>query len=129
MLNDTLSNALTIIMNAEKVGKNTAEVKPTSRVIEQVLTLLNEQGYIGSFEKQKGIGGEKLIVNLLGKINKTGAIKPRLSFKFEEVEKFEKRLLPARGFGVIVISTSQGITTNEEARKKKIGGTLLAYCY
>lgn len=129
MLNDTLANALCITLNAEKARKNTVDIRPTSKIIEQVLNILNERGYVGSNERIKEIGGEKIVLNLLGKINKCGAIKPRLSIKFADIEKFEKRYLPASGFGLLIISTPQGIITNEEARKKRIGGKLLAYCY
>lgn len=129
MLNDTLANALCITLNAEKARKDVVEIRPTSKMIEKVLTILNEQGYVGGHEKEVVIGGQKIVLNLLGKINKCGAIKPRLSIKFADIGKFEKRYLPADGFGVLIISTPQGIITNEEARKKKIGGTLLAYCY
>jgi len=129
MLNDTLANALCITLNAEKARKSTVEIRPTSKIIENVLTILNEKGYVGSHEKEIVIGGQRIILNLLGKINKCGAIKPRLSIKFADIGKFEKRYLPADGFGFLVISTPQGIITNEEARTKKIGGTLLAYCY
>jgi small subunit ribosomal protein S8 len=46
-----------------------------------------------------------------------------------EFDKFEKRYLPARGFGIIIVSTNKGIMTLEEAKEKRIGGRLLAYCY
>ena len=129
MLNDTLANALSAILNAEKIGKPTTEVKPTSKIIEKALEIINKKGYIGSFEKKEEIGGQKLTINLIGKINRCGAVKPRYTIKLEEIEKFEKRFLPAKDFGILILSTSQGIITNEEARKKKIGGKLLAYCY
>ncbi|MBT3303768.1 30S ribosomal protein S8 [Candidatus Woesearchaeota archaeon] len=129
MLNDTLADALSAILNAEKIGKPTVEIKPTSKIIEAALEIISKKGYIGSFEKVQEIGGTKLTLNLIGKVNKCGAIKPRYAIKFEEIEKFEKRFLPAKDFGIIIISTSQGILTNDDARKKKIGGKLLAYCY
>jgi len=129
MLNDTLANALSAIVNAEKTGKEICRIKPTSKIIEQALQIMNKQGYVGTFEKVKENGGNALALNLIGKVNKAGAIKPRYAIKFEEIEKFEKRFLPAKDFGILIISTSQGIMTNEEASKKKIGGKLLAYCY
>ena len=54
---------------------------------------------------------------------------PRFSIKTDDYEKTEKRHLPAKDFGIIIISTSQGILTHIEAKKKKIGGMLIAYCY
>ena len=44
-------------------------------------------------------------------------------------EKFEQRYLPAKSFGMLIISTSKGMLTNIQAKEKKIGGKLIAYCY
>jgi len=129
MLNDTLANALNVIKNAENVGKKTCTILPTSKIIEQVLAILNEVGYVGVFEKEEAVGGTKISLNLLAKVNDCSAIKPRTAIKFTEIEKFEKRFLPASNIGILIVSTSQGIMTNQEARKRKIGGALLAYCY
>lgn len=129
MLNDTLANALNVIKNAENVGRKTCTILPTSKIVEQVLAILNEVGYVGVFEKEEAVGGARLNLNLLAKVNNCGAIKPRTAIKFTEFEKFEKRFLPASNIGILVVSTSQGIMTNQEARKRKIGGALLAYCY
>jgi len=129
MMNDPLANALNTLLNAEKVGKNTIVVKPINTMIKAVFSILNEEGYVGNAEEEEDGGGKKATINLIGKINKAGAIKPRFAMKFEDVEKYEKRYLPARGFGILILSTSTGLITNEEARKQKIGGRLIAYCY
>ncbi len=47
----------------------------------------------------------------------------------EEFEKFEKRFLPAKDFGFLILSTSKGIMTHLAAKEKSIGGKLLAYVY
>ena len=47
----------------------------------------------------------------------------------DEFEKFEKRYLPAKGFGVLIVSTPKGIVKQEDAVKNNSGGVLLAYCY
>ena len=58
MFNDPLAAALTKILNAEKVGKREVLIKPASSIIKRVFTLMNEQGYIGSFEEMDdGKGG------------------------------------------------------------------------
>ena len=49
--------------------------------------------------------------------------------KKDGFEKFERRYLPAKGFGILIVSTSIGMMTNEEAKIKMIGGKLLAYVY
>ncbi|MDZ4226799.1 MAG: 30S ribosomal protein S8, partial [Candidatus Pacearchaeota archaeon] len=60
---------------------------------------------------------------------KCGVVKPRFPVKLDEFEKFEKRYLPAKNFGIIIVSTSNGIMTHIEAKEKKLGGRLIAYIY
>lgn len=129
MLNDPLAAALAKIMNAEKVGKREVVIRPASKMIKLILQLMNERRYLGSFEEVNDGKGGYLKVNLLGNINSCGVIKPRFSTKFKNVEKWEKRYLPAKDFGVIFITTPQGITTHLEAKDKQTGGRLLAYVY
>jgi small subunit ribosomal protein S8 len=129
MLNDTLATALSMILNMEKIGKKECLIRPTSKIIKVVLKIMNENNYIGTFDEVVTKKGNMLKVNLLGNINKCGAIKPRYSVKKSGYEKFEKRYLPAKDFGIIFVSTPKGIMTHMEARKKSIGGKLIAYCY
>ena len=49
MLNDTLANALLVILNSEKVGKKECLIRSSSKIIKVVLRIMNENGYIGSF--------------------------------------------------------------------------------
>jgi len=128
-LNDTLSNTMSKILNCEKIGRKECTLKPTSKVMKKVLDLLNAEGYIGKYEEVEDGKGKHLKLNLLGQINKCGAIKPRFSVKIADYEKFEKRYLPAKDFGILVVSTSQGMMTHYKAKEKKIGGRLTAYCY
>ena len=129
MLNDSLANALSAILNAEKIGKKECEIRPISKVIKQVLSVMKDNYYLGDLEEVKDNRGGLIKVNLLGNINNCGAIKPRFSVKKDLYEKFEKRFLPAKDMGVIIVSTSQGIMTQADAKKKGLGGRLLAYCY
>ena len=129
MLNDILANTLSKILNAEKRCRNDCLIKPVSKIVKKVLDVMKEHLYIGNYVEISDNRGNVLKVNLIGKINKCNVIKPRISVKVESFEKFEKRYLPAQGFGIVIISTNQGIMSMEDARKKKIGGRLLAYCY
>ncbi len=129
MLNDPLAAALTKIINAERVGKREVVIKPASAMIKKIFTIMNEHNYLGSFEEVADGKGGILKVNLLGNINKCGVIKPRFSTKKNNFEKWEKRYLPAKDFGVILVSTPQGILTHASAKEKGTGGKLLAYCY
>ena len=128
-LNDPLANAFSRILNNEKVGKDFCLIKPFSKLIKEILEVMKDNSYIGDFNEIEDGKGNLLQVNLLGNINKCGVIKPRFSVKNGEYEKFEKRYLPAKDIGIIVISTPDGVLTHYDAKKKKIGGKLLAYCY
>jgi small subunit ribosomal protein S8 len=97
--------------------------------MKKVFDIMNAHNYIGTYEETEDPKGNLLTVNLLGMINKCGVIKPRYAVDKNGYEKFEKRFLPAKGFGILMISTSQGMMTNEEAKEKGLGGRLIAYCY
>jgi len=129
MFNDPLAATLAKVMNAELVGKKEVVVRPASKIIKQVLRLMQDYNYIGSFEEVQD--GQHIIlkVNLLGNINKCGVVKPRFSAKYMGLEKWEKRYLPAKDFGIILLSTPQGIMTHAQAKQKQVGGVLLAFCY
>jgi len=129
MQNDPLAAALAKITNAEKVGKREVMLKPASKMIKKVLTLMNGHNYLGAFEEEENGRGGELKVNLLGNINKCGVIKPRFSTQKKDFEKWEKRYLPAKDFGIILVSTPQGIMTHNQAKENNTGGKLLAYCY
>ena len=88
MLNDPLANILSNIMNATKYGKNSCTSKPSSKIIEKVLEIMQNNKYIGSYETIEDGRGKIIKVNLIGRINKCGAIKPRFSVKKENYEKF-----------------------------------------
>jgi len=128
-MKDILADSLIQIKNAEKIGKSQCIIKPISNLLRDVLNLIRAEGYVGEFEVIDNGKGGIIVLSLLGKINKCGAIKPRFSVKRENFEKFEKRYLPAKGFGMLIVSTTKGIMTNEQAKKIGTGGQLLAYIY
>ena len=129
MLNDPLANVLAVINNAEERGMKQCSIKPASKLIGRVLDILNERKFIGTYAITEDGRGNIIQINLIGAINKCGAIKPRFAVGKESFEKFEKRYLPAKDFGVLIISTAQGVMTHPEAKAKGLGGKLIAYCY
>ncbi|MBI2548920.1 30S ribosomal protein S8 [Candidatus Woesearchaeota archaeon] len=129
MLNDPLANALSLIMNAERSGKKECLVKPTSKLIVKVLEVMQNAHLLGEAKTVEDGRGNLLRVNLLGKINQCGAIKPRYPITKQEYVRFEKRFLPAKDFGMLIVTTSGGIMTHYEAKQKGLGGKLLAYAY
>jgi small subunit ribosomal protein S8 len=126
---DLLSNALIAIKNAEMVGKKQVVIWPVNKLIYYVLRVLQRYGYVGEVEYVDDGRGGKYIVQLLGKINDIGPIRPRFPVKYREIVQWEQKFLPARQIGILVISTSQGVMSHIEAKERKIGGVLLAYVY
>jgi len=128
-LNDPIADALSKILNAEKIGKKEVELYPVSNVLLQILDIFRKHRYVGEYKVEETTRGRIVTLNLLGNINDCNSIKPRFPVTLKEFDKFEQRYLPAVDFGIIIITTSQGLMTLKEAREKKIGGRLLAYCY
>lgn len=85
-------------------------------------------GYIGEFEIVDDRRSGKIVVNLLGRINKCGVISPRFDITLGKLEQWISYLLPSRQFGHIVLTTSYGIMDHHEARRKKTGGKVLGFC-
>ena len=129
MLNDTLANLMSMILNNELIGKSECLIKPVSKVVKELLKVMKKDGYIGDFKVIEDSRGNYIKLTLVGNINKCGVIKPRYSVKNKDFEKFEKRYLPAKDVGILFISTPKGIMDHYDAKSKKIGGRLLAYCY
>ncbi len=126
---DTLANALNAVKTGELRGKAAAVVRPASKIIKQVLLILQREGYVGDFEfVDDGTSGE-FAVKLAGKINDCGVVKPRFAVRKNDWEEYEERYLPGRGVGLLVVSTPQGIMTHSEAKEKGVGGRLLCFVY
>ncbi len=124
MRHDLVSDALSIINNAEMVGKTSCEV-PKSKLIENILKVIKATGYIKDFKSNE----RTIIVELIGKINKIKSVKPRFSIKKDEYEKWETRYLPAADIGILVVSTPKGVINQHDAVKKGLGGKLIAFVY
>ena len=129
MATDPLANAMSAITNAENRSKKSCTVNPASNIIKKILNVMNEKGYIGKFEEVETPQGALLSVNLIGAVNKCGAVKPRYAVKNKNFEKYEKKFLPAKDFGFLIVSTPQGVMTHNEAKQKSLGGRLIAYFY
>lgn len=129
MLNDPLANVLSYINNHERLGRKEILVENNSKVIRTVLDILNKHNYLGTYTEVDAGKSKLLKISLLGNINKIGVIKPRFNVKKTDYEKFEKRYLPAKDFGVLIVSTSKGMMTHNEAKEKGLGGRLICYCY
>lgn len=129
MTMDPLANALNTIMNNEARHKKECIICPASNLVGRVLRIIQSQGYIGEIEFIDDGRTGKFRVQLFGRINECRAVKPRYSIKTKDLEKWEKRFLPGRNLGALIISTPKGAMTHEVAREQHLGGKILAYVF
>jgi len=90
---------------------------------------MQKNGFVGEFEFIDDGRAGKFKVQLLGRINRCSVIKPRYSVKIEDLEFWEKRYLPSREVGTLILTTPQGVISHKDARQQRAGGRLLAYVY
>ncbi len=124
MSQDIVADVLNQIMNAKRSRQSDLEVNYSSRLLISVLALAKLKGYIKDYKH-----GKKTLKIEIGKLNECNAIKPRYNVTVQEIEKYEKRYLPAKGLGMIIVSTSRGLMTNQTAKEKNLGGSLIAYMF
>ncbi len=124
MSHDVVADALNKIMNAKRAGKTSLEVTGRSKLLLSVLALAKLREYIKDYK----IVGKQLKIEI-GNLNKCNSIKPRFTVKVEQIKKYEKRYLPARDMGILIISTPKGLMANDTALEKNLGGCLIAYMY
>jgi small subunit ribosomal protein S8 len=129
MQNDPLNDAMSTIKNAATVGKGECTIRPSSKLIGRVLKVMQENGYINQFEFVDDGKAGVFKVRMEGKINNCGVIKPRFSVKKVDLETYEARYLPAQDFGVLILSTTEGVMSHVKAKELGVGGKLLAYVY
>lgn len=127
-LNDPIADAFSKINNAVK-GLHSFVVLKKSKLLMSLLKQLQEYDYVGEIEEMNDNKQGMIKVQLLGNINKCGVVKPRYPIKVNELEKYERRYLPAKDFGVLLLTTNKGILTQMSAKEQNEGGALVAYCY
>ncbi len=129
MTRDLLNDALVTLRHADRDGRPKVEIAPTSKLIGEVLRLFREHRYVDEFTFVPTGRGGKYEVALSRRINSCGVVKPRVAVRYDSLERYEARYLPAQDFGLLVLSTNRGLVGHPEAREMKIGGRLLAYVY
>ncbi|WP_025028093.1 30S ribosomal protein S8 [Caldalkalibacillus mannanilyticus] len=131
VMTDPIADMLTRIRNANAVRHEKLEV-PASNIKKEIAGILKQEGFIRDAEfiddNKQGIiriflkygSNNERVITGLKRISKPGL---RVYAKNNEVP----RVLG--GLGVALISTSQGVVTDKEARQKKVGGEVLAYIW
>jgi small subunit ribosomal protein S8 len=117
------------IKNSEISGQRKCRIRPSSKLIGRVLKVMQEHSYIKKFEYVEDGKSGIFEVELNGNINNCGVIKPRFSVKRVNLEKYESRFLPAQDFGVLILTTTEGVLSHSSAKKLGVGGKLLAFVY
>jgi small subunit ribosomal protein S8 len=126
---DPLVNALNSIINHENRRKKECIITPASSLVGRVLRLIQAKGYIGEIEYIDDGRQGKFRVQLFGRINECKAIRPRYATKVKEMEKWEKRFLPSRELGAVILSTPLGVLDHKAAKEQNVGGVVIAYVY
>jgi len=130
-MTDPVADMLTRIRNANTVGHATVQI-PASKMKKAIAQILTDEGYIKGFEvvedgKQGMINVEmkygankQRVINGIKKISKPGL---KVYAKAEDVPKV------LGGLGIAIISTSNGVISDKEARKLGVGGEVICYVW
>lgn len=131
MLNDLISDGLTRIRNAAMRRLETTKLLH-SNVVEATLSILAAKGYIESYnvveeDKKKFINvvlkydeHGRSVINELKRVSSPGR---RVYKGKDEIKRFKN------GYGTIIVSTSKGVLSNEDAHKAGVGGEILCYVW
>ena len=131
VVNDPIADMLTRIRNANMVGHESVDV-PASKMKKSIAEILLNEGYIKGYDliedNKQGIiriqmkygQNKERVITGIKKISKPGL---RVYAKTEDIP----RVLG--GLGIAIVSTSAGVITDKEARKKNIGGEVICYVW
>jgi small subunit ribosomal protein S8 len=130
MITDPIADMLTRIRNANQAKHESVEM-PASRLKLEILEVLKNEGYIAEYEKIED-GKQGVIKVTLKYVNKERVIKGIKRISKPGLRVYAKSTeLPQvlNGLGVAIISTSNGVMTDREARKNKLGGEVVAFVW
>nr|YP_010380158.1 ribosomal protein S8 [Vesicularia montagnei]UDH58405.1 ribosomal protein S8 [Vesicularia montagnei] len=132
MSNDTIANMITSIRNANLKKTKTVKV-PATNITRNVGRILLQEGFIENFREHK----ENTIYFLVFTLKYQGRKKKPYITTLRRISKPGLRMYSNHkeipkvlgGMGIVILSTSQGIMTDREAREKQIGGEILCYVW
>lgn len=132
MNTDPIADFLTRIRNGVMAGNKVVEI-PASNIKKQMTKILFDKGYILNYKfEDEGPQGSIKVALKYGKSNNTPAIKSITRVSKPGMRSFtNSKELPRvlNGLGIAIISTSQGVMTDKEARKLNVGGEVLCHVY
>lgn len=130
MVTDPIADMLTRIRNANQ-QRHEEVVVPASKLKVDLAEILKNEGFIKGYKVESEGVAKNIVITLKYKGNDRvisglkRVSKPGLR-QYAKVNEIPKVL---NGLGIVVLSTSQGLMTDKEARAKKIGGEVLAYIW
>lgn len=127
---DPISDMLTRIRNAILVRKHTVRV-PHSKVKESVARLLKDSNFIDKIDVEDATVGKTLVITIndessnariteIARVSKPGR---RYYVRSGEIPTVK------RGRGIVIVSTSKGMMTGDEAKKQGVGGEIICRVY
>jgi small subunit ribosomal protein S8 len=130
-MTDPIADMLSRIRNAASAAHEDVNV-PASKIKENIARILVEEGYVDAYEKVEDGGHPAIVI----KLRYSGERDPAIS-GLKRVSKPGRRVYKGAGelprvlggLGVAIISTSQGVMTDKEARRARVGGEILAYVW
>uniref|UniRef100_A0A7S2TFF6 40S ribosomal protein S15A n=1 Tax=Lotharella oceanica TaxID=641309 RepID=A0A7S2TFF6_9EUKA len=110
-------------------GKKQVLIRPINKIFILFLKKMLKYEYIKSFQIIDDHRTGKILVHLLGRINKCGCVTPRYSLSVHQISLYRRKILPSKLFGKILLSTSIGIIEHTRAINEKIGGKIIGYFF
>ncbi|MDM8289478.1 30S ribosomal protein S8 [Slackia piriformis] len=130
-MTDPIADMLTRVRNANTAGKETVSM-PSSKKLVEIARIMDEEGYIVSYEIVEATPRNELVITL-----KYGEKKDRAIRGLKRISKPGLRIYAGKdelprvlgGLGTAIISTSRGVMTDRDARKAGVGGEVIAYIW
>ena len=128
---DPVADLLTRIRNANHAQHDSLEIS-SSKLKVEIVKILHSEGFINSYEVISDPKQDRIKVNL-----RYGSRREKVITNLKRISKPGLRVYVAsdnlprvlRGLGIAIITTSQGVMTDKQARRKGIGGEVLAYVW
>ncbi|MDO4502998.1 MAG: 30S ribosomal protein S8 [Coriobacteriia bacterium] len=130
-MTDPIADMLTRVRNGQSAGKQTVSM-PSSKKLVEIARVMDQEGYIAGYEVIDGEPRATLTITL-----KYGPKKAKVIRGIKRISKPGLRIYAGKeelprvlgGLGTAIISTSNGVMTDRDARKKGIGGEVIAYIW
>ena len=131
-MTDPIADYLTRVRNAIRAGHRVVEI-PASNIKKEITKILFDQGYILNYKFEDGENPQGIIkialkydgdnVSVIKNLHRVSRPGLRQYAGYKDMP----RVL--NGLGIAIVSTSQGVMTNKEAKNRKIGGEVLCFVY